>query len=708
MARKPKTIEEMKYFDFSLEPGKEYVKRISINSSTPLVSVITIIDSIDKPEYIEQMCVSLKNQTFPYWEWIIVTRKKNSYLVDLFKNDKRIKVIINEFETVAKAKTLAVKNCSTDLVFNLDKNNLIDKTMLECGYFTMYFNKEATFAYSKQVEFGKNELLVNNRLKISDEKKRNIISSAAFVRKDKFLEVEGYEDLPDDVPKKWYTWLDFLSKGYIPLKMGYYGFWHRNLKSSNKKRASKEVVHSILKEKLEKIDNKTEIIQFDDSYEVDYTHTPVRVDINRKHIVPDDGKKRILFILPWSVVGGADLFNFNLIKGLKQKNYEISVITTQKCDYALRQGIEQYVEEYFDLTSFLKRRDWASFIGYIIKSRRINLVFLSNSYYGYYALPWLKCQFKDIPFVDYIHAENWTLRNGGFPKDSNAVADYLDATYTCTAHLKDVMYKRMKRNKKNVKPIYIGTDSDFYNPNIIYDGEKELKEFYEGKKVILFPSRIVHYKRPIFAINVIKRMAEIRDDVRLAIVGDGAALEDVKKYIIENDLQNLVTCFGMQQDVRPFYKIANATIICSLREGLTLTTFESLSMGVPVVSANVGGQSELIGQDCGALIEPYQTPDQQFDFNYSEEEIQKYVDALLDAIEKEESTDIKKVCREKILNGFSIAKMVENIDKEFTRHIESGSKVDRDLLKNVGLAERYLLVHSVLESKDERKNNKNV
>ena len=52
--------------------------------------------------------------------------------------------------------------------------------------------------------------------------------------------------------------------------------------------------------------------------------------------------------------------------------------------------------------------------------------------------------------------------------------------------------------------------------------------------------------------------------------------------------------------------------------------------------------------------------------------------------------------------------MVENIDKEFTRHIESGSKVDRDLLKNVGLAERYLLVHSVLESKDERKNNKNV
>ena len=58
-------------------------------------------------------------------------------------------------------------------------------------------------------------------------------------------------------------------------------------------------------------------------------------------------------------------------------------------------------------------------------------------------------------------------------------------------------------------------------------------------------------------------MAEIRDDVRLAIVGDGVALKDVKNYIIENNLQNIVECFGYQKDVRPFYKVASATIICS-------------------------------------------------------------------------------------------------------------------------------------------------
>ncbi len=703
MAKKPSAINEMQYFDFYCEPGLQNSNRISISSGLPLVSVITICNINFNREHIMQMLTSLKNQTFPYWEWIIVVNIKDSFFTELGKMDKRVKILVNDYNSISYAKIFAAKNCTTNLIFNFEEGNLLDKTMIECGFFTLMFNNEAAFAYSNTVEFGAKGLLVNNSLKISEEKKKNIISSGAFIRKDEFLKIENYENLKDDMPIDWFTYLSLLSKGHIPLKMGFYGFWHRNTIESLKKKENKKVISSILNEKINTIDNKTEVIQFDDSYEVDYKNVPQKIDLKRKPITPEDNKKRVLFILPWSVVGGADIFNFNLIKGLKQKGYEISVITTQKCDYALRQGIEQYVEEYFDLTSFLKRKDWASFIAYIIKSRRINLVFLSNSYYGYYALPWLKCQFKDIPFVDYIHAENWTLRNGGFPKDSNAVADYLDATYTCTAHLRDVMYKEMKRNIKNVKPVYIGTNPMFFDPNIELEKENELVNLYKDKKVILFPSRIVHYKRPLFAINVIKKISEVRDDVRLAIVGDGAALEEVKKYIFDNNLQDIVTCFGMQQDVRPFYKIASATIICSLREGLTLTTYESLSMGVPIVSANIGGQSELIGNDCGELIAPYQTADEQFDFNYSDEEIQKYAEALLRVLDKSDKVNMKEICREKILKKFTIDKMVETLDKEFTKNIKTGSKVDKTLLNNLGLAERYLLVHSVLESKDERK-----
>ena len=76
MGRKPKTIDEMKYFDFSFEPGKEDTKRVSINSSEPLISIITINKENNELEYIDQTLKSLKNQTFPFWEWIIVTKEE--------------------------------------------------------------------------------------------------------------------------------------------------------------------------------------------------------------------------------------------------------------------------------------------------------------------------------------------------------------------------------------------------------------------------------------------------------------------------------------------------------------------------------------------------------------------------------------------------------------------------------------------------------
>ena len=94
--------------------------------------------------------------------------------------------------------------------------------------------------------------------------------------------------------------------------------------------------------------------------------------------------------------------------------------------------------------------------------------------------------------------------------------------------------------------------------------------------------------------------------------------------------------------------------------------------------------------------------EEQLNFNYSDEEIEKYVTKFLEIFDKLENTDIKEKCREKVVNGFSISKMINTMDKEFTRLIKSGSKIDKNLLKNVELAERYLLVHGVLESKDER------
>ena len=49
-------------------------------------------------------------------------------------------------------------------------------------------------------------------------------------------------------------------------------------------------------EEINNIDDKAPMIQFDDSYEVDYRNTPSITDIKRGAIVPENEKKRILFV----------------------------------------------------------------------------------------------------------------------------------------------------------------------------------------------------------------------------------------------------------------------------------------------------------------------------------------------------------------------------------------------------------------------------
>lgn len=702
------TDKELQYFDFSLEPGRSENGRKSQYAGQVCVSVITYYEG---KGYINQTYRSLANQTFSHWEWIIVTKNIDEDLKKLSKLDKRIKIITIDEERIAKAQYIAAEQAKSELILLLSEEDLIDKTMLECGYFTMLTNPEGVWTYSRMVNFGNSNNLYNKKLAIYEMANKNIISKCAFIRKDKFLELREYMALPQEVHEDWYMWLYFLSKKYVPIKMDFYGYWHRKTskekallieESSEKSKIAKEYIDK-LRDEI-KIDTNT--IEFDKVYQIDYKDIPQKIEISKKDIFQENEKKRILFIVPWFVVGGADIFTLNLIKGLRNNGYEISVVTTKKCDYILRQKVEQFVDEYFDLTTFLKEKDWASFIYHIIKSRKIQCVFITNTFFGYYVLPWLKYYFKEIPFVDYIHAENWTLRNGGFPKDSNSVAGYLDTTFTCTKHLKEMMYTIMNRNVKNIKPVYIGTDVDFYNRDIEFEGEKELKEKYKNKKVILLVGRMVHYKRPLFALKVLQELLKQRDDIRLAIVGDGIALDDVRESVKANNLEEYVDIYGMQEDVRRFYKVADVTLVCSLREGLTLTTYESLSMGVPVVSSDIGGQKELIQEDCGYLIRPYQLPEEQFDFNYSEEEIDEFSQAILKILNNDKEEYIQK-CREKIVNNFSIDKMIIDIDKSITKLIKNGSSVDKNYCNNIEFAERYLLVNSMLENLNKTLEEKN-
>ena len=698
---------EEQFFDYSMEPGKELEKEPAIyDGSEPLISIITAYYNCK--EYIQQTFNSVINQTFPYWEWVIVNdgsteEGTEELLNELAKKDKRIKVYTQENQGRLVARDNAISHTKADIIYMLDSDDLLDKTLLECGYWTMRTNPEAAWAYANCVNFDAQEFLYKPDFDSEQEKKENLSIGSSFIRKKPLLEVGGYNAVDKDVHEDWHLWLRMLEKGYFPIKMNFYGFWYRKregstLQTISKDRKKEKHAQKIIKEQAKKVKHYINPIQYPVTTEEGYFTYPKPFEWDRKPIQNKGEKKNLLFIFPHFVFGGADKFNYDLVSKLDKNKYNITIITTEPSENVWRSRFEKHAEIY-DLTTFLHRKNWAGFIHYIIKSRNIDLVMMSNSYYAYYVTPWLKSEYPEVIFTDYIHAHDWSWRNGGYPRDSIAISKFLDKTYTCNEFVKHVMQNEMNGQDQNIETVYIGVDTDDFNPNNVTIENKQIQNL-EGKKVILFPCRIVELKRPVFMVKVFKKILEKRDDVVLLVVGDGEQLIDMKSAANDLNIYDKIIFAGMQNNMKQFYKVADVSVICSLTEGLALTAYEALSMSVPVVTSDVGGQSELVNESCGKVIPLLQSVEKDlFNRDYPEEEIDAYVEAILEILEEKKHKKLAENARNRVVKDFSLKNMINKMDSSISELIKNGTQVNKELLKNKELYMQYLVLYNGLDSR---------
>lgn len=161
-------MKDDKYFwDYQLQPGMKlnnnYYKNLDVE---PLVTIITSF--YNAQEFMWQTINCVFNQTFPYWEWIIVDdgstqEEALDYLKQVEKMDNRIKVYHKENEGLAKGRDYAIKYSNTKYILPLDADDLIEPTYIETLYWTMETNKEASWAFTNSVGFGKYIYLVDHK-----------------------------------------------------------------------------------------------------------------------------------------------------------------------------------------------------------------------------------------------------------------------------------------------------------------------------------------------------------------------------------------------------------------------------------------------------------------------------------------------------------------------------------------------------------------
>ena len=640
--------------DYKKRPGNKIttIGDLLNKNIKPTISIITPF--YNGGETLLETANSVISQTYPFFEWIIVNdgspdKESVKKLENVSKIDSRIKVYHKENGGPSDTRDFGIKKAykNTKYIFFLDCDDIMENTMLEVLYWTLETHKDASFAYTTMVNFGDREFIWEQYLTVEKEKRDNLICISTMIRKEDLLSVGCFEIKEKAMYEDWNLWLKLLAAGKKPIRVNAPIFWYRINSTGEFQRAKQnnDKAMALINGTASTIKKDVEIIQYP--------------RINKKYEIKDlknmtlpeykCNKKKILFILPWTVLGGADLFNLELVKGLDKEKFDPIVITTLPSTNDLRNEFTNIVSEFYDLTTFLDTSDYLNFVDYIIDSRKVDTIYVSNSKIGYYMLPFIKNKYNNIKVVDYIHSIDPKDLQGGFGRCSKDVDDYIDKTYCCNNFTKKELKERF--NKENVETLYIGTDEKRFDKTKF--NKEELKQKYNipsNKKIITFIARLSEEKRPELFVKISKKLLETRNDVHFVIAGDGNLYKKVRSSINKN-----FTMLGSINTPEEIYAISDITVNCSSLEGLALTSYESLAMEVPVVSTSVGGQRELIDDTVGGIVE--------FNQKNEEKEIKDYVDKInyvLNNLEK-----LSKNCRKKILEGFTLNHIIIQFNKIF-------------------------------------------
>jgi 1,2-diacylglycerol 3-alpha-glucosyltransferase len=137
---------------------------------------------------------------------------------------------------------------------------------------------------------------------------------------------------------------------------------------------------------------------------------------------------------------------------------------------------------------------------------------------------------------------------------------------------------------KRMEVIPTGIDTDHFTRS---DAGPALREKYgiQGKKVVIFVGRLSYEKNVDLLIRSLKLMA---DDVVLMVVGQGPAMESLRKTVEEEGMNDHVifTGYVFDQALVDHYSCADAFASASVFETQGFTVQEAMSCGLPVACGN--------------------------------------------------------------------------------------------------------------------------
>ncbi len=687
------------YADTPARPNRpRFEYRPDSRDVAPLVSIIT--PYFNTGAVFAETVACVLGQSWQRWEWLIVDNgttdaEARAVLAAQLGQDARIRLIeLGENRGPGAARNHAATIARGRYLFFLDADDLIEPTTLEKCVWFLETRSELACVKGYTVGFGSEQYLWRRGFHEPQEFLReNCATVTALLRRECFLAVGGFDESIQRGMEDWDLWLRLAANGHWGGTIPEFLDWYRRRPDEQRPWTD--------------LDRGQRQQQFRDALALRYPAVfqngivvpePRPVAPYEPCLLPADlanplqrRPQRVLMIVPWLTMGGADKFNRDLVDQIVARGWEVSIATTLPGEQPWLPDFTRRTPDVFVLPHFLRPHEFGAFLCNLIQSRQPEVVLLSNSELGYLLLPLLRARCPAPAYIDYCHMEEDYWKNGGYPRYAAGRQPELDLNIVSSQHLKAWMVAH-GGDSRRIEVCYTNRDAEEWRRDPqARQQRRTMYEIPEDVPLILYAGRLCRQKKPTVFAETMRRLAAQPLSFRALVAGYGEDEPWLRAFLDEHRLNGHVTMLGAvpSDDMTALMSAADIFFLPSLWEGIALTLFEAMSMELAIVATDVGGQRELVTPECGYLIPP--GPD--------ELETAEYARVLAELLRNPPLVRrLGKAGRQRILQHFPLEQMGDRMAALFALARDWRARAPRITLP-AALAEEYArLGHAYVQS----------
>lgn len=302
-----------------------------------------------------------------------------------------------------------------------------------------------------------------------------------------------------------------------------------------------------------------------------------------------DARKAVIISMHWLQAGGAERWGMETIRlaeaagllpiVLTDRDGQQPWITEDVCDHALVIPLTMPLQQRLGDEPLLRA---------LFEQFDIRAVLIHHCQWMYDRAWWVKKYAPAVSVVDSLHIVEHVMQ-GGYPREAIAHDQWIDLHHVISPQLEQWMvHTHGIAAGKVVDAPLIGLTADSQTLRFKERGSS-------ARFVVAFIGRMARQKRPEAFILTARYLEKKRPGAFHFIMhGSGDMDGFVDRLISRYHLEQVIERRSGATPVAQTYDEADALVVSSINEGITLTTIEAISAGVPVLSANVGSQSTLV------------------------------------------------------------------------------------------------------------------